>query len=360
VGLGDEVVSSSSVLSVLFDGMPRGGMRFDMVQADVECLARERDPVCCYQQTSGNSQHLKRITDWRVMLNLIVLELMGRCGFARGQSKFRRFFSESSGYYKRWDGQMFRTFRVLVALVVALPLVLTAQMTPGGSNIIVDKYFGVTSPQFRDYFTHLVEKYQGTDASAWGIYFESPTTAYRITPVPAESRLMGVSEVLDSRMTGFQDFTERERELWGTAWNARQTTLWIAQPELSYLPDDMSIGTIEDNPYSRVMFYRLKRSDVQKFQNALKRRGELDRELGIDDLILRVYRGGLGTRGPVYMLRFHDENMEAAARDRAARGAARQGIMEEWQAANRAMNQAAWNIEMVTNFRANNLSRNPN
>ena len=77
MGLGDEVVSSSSVLSVLFDGMPRGGMRFDMVQADVECLARERDPVRCYQQTSGNSQHLERITDWRAMLNLIVLELMG-------------------------------------------------------------------------------------------------------------------------------------------------------------------------------------------------------------------------------------------------------------------------------------------
>lgn len=255
---------------------------------------------------------------------------------------------------------MFRTLRVLVALVVALPLALAAQMTPGGSNIIVDKYFGVTAPQFGQYFTHLVEKYQGSDASAWGIYFESPTTAYRITPVPAESRLMGVSEILESRMGSFQDFTERERELWGTAWNARQTTLWIAEPELSYLPDDMSIATIEENPYSRVMFYRLKRSDVQKFQNALKRRGELDRELGIDDLILRVYRGGLGTRGPVYMLRFHAENQEHDARARAARQAGRQGAMEEWQAVNRAMRESAWNIEMVTNFRANDLSRNPN
>ena len=51
---------------------------------------------------------------------------------------------------------MFRTLRVLVALVVALPLALAAQMTPGGSNIIVDKYFGVTAPQFGQYFTHLV------------------------------------------------------------------------------------------------------------------------------------------------------------------------------------------------------------
>ena len=201
---------------------------------------------------------------------------------------------------------MQRIMRTLVAMVVVLPSVLVAQFD---ATIIHEKYLGVDGPVFAEYFDMLNQKYQGTDASAWGIYFESPTTAYRITPVPAESRLMGVSEVLDSRMTGFQDFTERERELWGTAWNARQTTLWIAQPELSYLQDDMSIETIEDNPYRRVMFYRLKRSDVQKFQDALKRRGELDRELGIDDLILRVYRGGLGTRGPVYMLRFHDENL---------------------------------------------------
>ena len=96
MGLGDEVVSSSSVLSMLFDGMSRRGMRFDMVQADVECLARERDPVSCYQQTSGNSQHAsKSNTDWRLMLNLIVPELLSRCGFARGQSKFCPFFSES-------------------------------------------------------------------------------------------------------------------------------------------------------------------------------------------------------------------------------------------------------------------------
>ena len=63
MGLGDEVVSSSSVLNVLFDGMPRRGMRFDMVQADVECLARERDSVDNYHQAGGSSQHLKRVTD---------------------------------------------------------------------------------------------------------------------------------------------------------------------------------------------------------------------------------------------------------------------------------------------------------
>ena len=100
---------------------------------------------------------------------------------------------------------MQRIIRTLVAMVVALPSVLVAQFD---ATIIHEKYLGVDGPLFAEYFDMLNQKYQGTDATGWGIYYESPTVAYRLTAVPAESGMEGVVEVLNERVEGFQEFTE--------------------------------------------------------------------------------------------------------------------------------------------------------
>jgi len=255
---------------------------------------------------------------------------------------------------------MQRIMRMLVVMVVALPSALVAQQAVGGANIIHEQYLGVDRAVFAEYFGMLNQKYEGTDATGWGIYFEGPKVAYRLTAVPAESGMEGVVEVLNERVAGFQGFTEAQRQLWSTAWSSRRQSVYLALPELSYLPDDMSIETILANPYSRVMIYHVKPSEMQNFQDALARRGELDRSVGIDNLILRVYRGGMGTPAPVYMLRFHAESQEADALGRAERQAARQGIMEEWRETNRVMSAAAHHVESFVNYRNNELSRRGN
>ena len=252
---------------------------------------------------------------------------------------------------------MQRIMRTLVAMVVVLPSVLVAQFD---ATIIHEKYLGVDGPVFAEYFDMLNQKYQGTDATGWGIYYESPTVAYRLTAVPAESGMEGVVEVLNERVEGFQEFTEAQRQLWATAWSSRRQSVYVALPELSYLPDDVSIETLQANPYSRVQTYHVKPTEIESFESALARRGELDRGVGIDNLILRVYRGGMGTPAPVYMLRFHAESQEADALGRADRQVARQGIMEEWRETNTAMREAARHVEVFVNYRRNELSRSAN
>ena len=255
---------------------------------------------------------------------------------------------------------MQRIMRMLVAMVVVLPSVLIAQASQFDATIIHEKYLGVDGPVFAEYFDMLNQKYQGTDATGWGIYYESPTVAYRLTAVPAESGMEGVVEVLNERVAGFQEFTEPQKQLWATAWSSRRQSVYFALPELSYLPDDVSIETLQANPYSRVQIYHVKPTEIEKFQDALARRGELDRSVGIDNLILRVYRGGMGAPTPVYMLRFHAESPKADALGRADRQTARQGIMEEWRETNTAMREAARHVEVFVNYRRNELSRSAN
>ena len=253
-----------------------------------------------------------------------------------------------------------RIMPMLVAVLVALPSVLSAQTALFDATVIYEKYLGVDQPVFAEYFNMLNQKYEGTDATGWGIYYETPTVSYRLTPVPAESGMEGVVEVLNERNLAFQEFTEPQRELWATAWASRRQAVYFALPELAYLPDDISAETLQANPYSRVQIYHVRPTEMQNFEDALARRGELDRSLGIDNLILRVYRGGMGTPAPVYMLRFHAESQEADALGLAERRAARQGIMEEWRATNRAMSEAARHVEVFVNYRRNELSRSAN
>jgi hypothetical protein len=242
---------------------------------------------------------------------------------------------------------MRRTFSTaLLALLVFAPSLSAQQRAPiwdDASAILYETYRGIDGSGFDDYFEMLVDKYAASSGFGWGVYRENAKVGYRITALP--NGLESMMEVLQARVESFQEFTDEQNELWMRGWGTRHQAVYNAAPGLSYVPDDLTVDDIRARPYNRVIIYHLKKDQVSAFQDALRRRAELDRAAGIDDLVFTVWNGGLGTHTPVVMTRNSAESLAAYEEQLAGRQAIREPYWQEFMAATRAMNDAAWHIE---------------
>ena len=236
-----------------------------------------------------------------------------------------------------------------------------AQMAEPTAMMVMDKYdVGAGGPVFGDYFTMLQDKYEGetSAASSWGIYYESPTVMYRLAGV-LEGGLDGVLELQKDRIAGADNFSPADRELFGAAWEGRQTTVWAELGSLNYMPETWDYETVSGNPFHSVRIVYVRHGEQENFERAIQRMNELNRSLGINNMMMRVFRGGLGTDAPVYMFRSASESMEAHGRKNAAHRAAREAILDEWQENNRRMTAMSRHIDQFSNFRVDRLSRAP-
>lgn len=250
----------------------------------------------------------------------------------------------------------------IVLMLIGLSL-FTSQSSAGQMQdgmLIFEQYDGVSSAEFQEYFELLKERYDGSDMS-WGIYqAENPRVAFRVTAVP-EGGMQGVLDVLDARVRGFDAFTGRLNELWGTAWQQRRQMIFSNAPDLSVVPDDFGYSHVESNPYARIYMVVVNPGDIQTFENAHKRIVELDAQLGNNEgRILRVYRGGLGSPAPAYLLFFHGTDLADFAAREERQNAARATIAAEWQEAWDALVKAARDVVIFETYRANALSAQGN
>jgi len=258
--------------------------------------------------------------------------------------------------------RMFASVLVLSLLLVAN---VQAQLQEPTNMMVMDKYHGASGAGtgesvFRQYFNMLQDKYEGetSAASAWGIYYESPTVMYRLAAVP-EGGMDGVLELQQNRVVSANEFTVSDRELFGAAWEGRQTTVWAELGTLNYMPDNWDYETVSGNPHHFVRVYYVKQGEQENFEDAIERMNELNRSVGINDLMLRVFRGGLGTMAPVYMFRISSEDMEDHGRKRTAHIAARESIRTEYQENNRLMTAMSRYVDQFSNYRIDDLSRAP-
>lgn len=85
------------------------------------------------------------------------------------------------------DGMLKQMTSIVAALFLFLGSSLQAQLVEPTNMMVMDKYdVGAEGPVFREYFRMLQNRYEGdkSAASAWGIYYESPTVMYRLAAVP--------------------------------------------------------------------------------------------------------------------------------------------------------------------------------
>ena len=231
----------------------------------------------------------------------------------------------------------------------------SAQM-PEDGMLIFERYDGVSMPHFQEYFQLLKEKYEGTDATGWGVYVASPREAYRLSAVP-EGGMQGVLDVRRERNQGFIEFTDRERELWGMSWAQRRQMVFSNAPDLSMVPDDFGYDHVYNNPYTQVVIALVKPSEIETFENAVLRLQELDNQVGNDqEAMFRAYRGDFGTPAPAYLFINHAQSMADMASKFGRMEMARMPIMNEWQEAWNSMTGATRRIEVFTNQRVNELS----
>ena len=221
--------------------------------------------------------------------------------------------------------------------------------------VLYETYRGVDAPVFNEYFGMLVDKYANSDGFGWGIYRENATVAYRITAL-AEG-LQSMLDVQQARLTSFQEFTEDQLDLWNRAWGTRHVAVYNAAPELSVVPDDFSVADIQALPYNRVTVYHLKWNQAPAFRQALTERSALDREAGIENFVLTVWNGGIGTEAQTVMVRGSAESRAAdAGANGAARRAARESYIEEFRRLSAIMNASAWHVEQHDQRRIARLS----
>jgi hypothetical protein len=211
--------------------------------------------------------------------------------------------------------------------------------------VMFETYQGVNQPAFTDYFASLVEKYQHTGGTSWSIYNENAKTAHRVTALP--EGLPSMLPIQEARVKSSQEFTDAQRVLFNSAWATRHLAIYNAMPDMSYVPADFS--TTVDLPFVRTRVHHLKWDQQGAFRAALARRGELDREAGIDNLVLVAWNGGIGTEAPVVMLTVFAESQEADVAALAERNRIRQGYWAEWAEQNRIMNDASVSIDESTN-----------
>jgi len=193
-------------------------------------------------------------------------------------------------------------------------------------GLMYETYEGVNRPVFNEYFEMLVEKYEGTDAR-WAIFNENLSVAHRITALP--EGWDSVVAVTEERQASFQEFTYAQRALWDVAWDTRQVQLYGAMPALSYVPEGFTVEDIQQLPYHRVEIHHLKWDQAPAWREALARRHEIDREAGVDNMVLTTWGGGLGTERMTVMIRIAAESPEADQAQLAERQQLREPYMDE-------------------------------
>jgi hypothetical protein len=217
-----------------------------------------------------------------------------------------------------------------------------------------ETYKSVNRPVFDEYFEKLAAKYEGTGGTGWAIYNENPKVAYRITLLP--NGVESIPAIQSGRVESFEAFDEEMMALWNSAWGTRHTAVYNVAPNLSYVPDGFTVDDIRRLPYNRTTIYHLKWDQAATFRQALARRAALDRAAGIDNFVLTVWNGGLGTEGQTVMIRVSAESLDA---DRAAlqeRMTIRESYWDAFMEETQIMNASAWHIERHDQTRANNLS----
>lgn len=125
------------------------------------------------------------------------------------------------------------------------------------------------------------------------------------------------------------------------------------------MPESWDYETVSGNPFHSIRIVYVKQGEQVNFEKAIERMNQLNRSVGINDLMLRVFRGGVGTMAPVYMLRSTSESMEHHGRKMAAHRAVRESIQVEWQENMGQMTAMSRNIDQFSNFRVDGLSRAP-
>ncbi|MEE3274470.1 MAG: hypothetical protein VX217_06450 [Acidobacteriota bacterium] len=209
-------------------------------------------------------------------------------------------------------------------------------------GLMYETYEGVNRPVFNEYFEMLVEKYEGTDAR-WAIFNENLSVAHRITALP--EGWDSVVAVTEERQASFQEFTYAQRALWDVAWDTRQVQLYGAMPALSYVPEGFTVEDIQQLPYHRVEIHHLKWDQAPAWREALARRHEIDREAGVDNMVLTTWNGGLGTEGMTVMIRIAAESPEADQAQLAERQQLREPYMDEIMELMAQMNAATRHVE---------------
>jgi hypothetical protein len=209
--------------------------------------------------------------------------------------------------------------------------------------VMFETYGGVNQPAFNEYFEMLVAKYNRTGGIGWTLTNQNPKTAHRVTALP--EGLASMLTIQQARAASAQEFTDADRELFNHAWGTRHLAVYTAVPELSYVPAGFSTDDIGDMPYVRTIVYHLKWDQQGAFRDALARRGELDREAGIDNLVLVAWNGGVGTETPVMMLTIFAADQAADLAALAVRNEIRDGYREAWAEQNRIMMDATLSME---------------
>ena len=220
--------------------------------------------------------------------------------------------------------------------------------------MMYETYEGVNRPVFNEYFEMLVERYEGTDAR-WAIFNENMSVAHRLTGLPEGwDSVVGVTE---DRQASFQDFTYAQRALWEVAWETRQVQLYSAMPALSYVPEGFTMEDMRQLPWRRVEIHHVEWDQAPAWRAAVARMNEINREYGIDNMVVTVWSGGLGTTAMSFMVRSADESQEAYRANRMERNGLREAHREEIRDLFMQMNAATRHIERHDQTVAPNLSR---
>ena len=137
-----------------------------------------------------------------------------------------------------------RIISVMLGLLLFAGSGVQAQQAEATNMVVMDKYVGANgvgtgTSAFREYFMMLQNRYEGksNSASAWGIYYESPSVMYRLAAVPGAG-MEGVLELQQDRMASANAFGTSEQALFGAAWKGRQTSIWAELGGLNYMPDN--------------------------------------------------------------------------------------------------------------------------
>lgn len=220
--------------------------------------------------------------------------------------------------------------------------------------ILYETYTGVNQPAFNQYFESMVAKQERDAGTPWSIYSENAKVAYRVTVLP--EMLASIQPIQQGRAASFQEFTEEQLKLYYSAWGTRHVAVYTSVPSVSYVPDDLTVDDVRGLPFHRTQIYHLKWDKQDAFWAALERRNELDREGGIDNLVLTVWNGGIGTETPVVMIRVSAESLEADQAGLAERMRIREAYWDELVEQNEIMNAAAVSIERHDQTRISELS----
>jgi hypothetical protein len=248
------------------------------------------------------------------------------------------------------------TGALLIAAILAAPTPAqeVAPIFEQVPAVMYETFRNIDQPAFDEYFRMLVAKHTESGGHGWAIYRENAKVAHRITVL--ENGLESVPGIQAARVASFQEFNEEQMALWNSAWGTRQAVIYNSAPNLSYVPEGFTVDDIRRLPYHRVRIHYLKWDQAGAFRQALAQRAQLDREHGIDNLVLTVWNGGFGTLGQSVMIRVAAESLDADRAALAERMEIRQGYLDEFMRLTRIMDDASWHIESHDQTRVDGLS----